>query len=132
MTKKKKPDMVVLHPESMKYPTNVGAPAFTVPDVLRHKQERGVNATHYLETKFEQLKREYFALVQLAEDTNLVYNAKFNFIPVVGKTYHLYMGYTNEPFLTLIGPTEWSTNREKDYLGSFRYTSENIWERVEG
>ena len=123
--------MVVIHPESMEYPTNVGAPAFTVPDVLRHKQERGVNATHYLETKFEQLKREYFALVQLAEDTNLVYNAKFNFIPVVGKTYHLYMGYTNEPFLTLIGPTEWSTNREKDYIGSFRYTSENIWERVE-
>lgn len=126
MTKKKKPDMVVDHPHSMKYPTNVGAPAFTVPDVLRHKQERGVNATHYLETKFEQLKKEYFALVQLAEDTNLVYNAKYNFIPVIGKTYHLYMGYDDRVFLSLIPPESSSW----DHHGSFRYTSENIWERV--
>ena len=55
---KKKPDNVADNPNSLPYPTNVGAPAFTIPDVLKHKNERGVNATHLLETKFEDLKRQ--------------------------------------------------------------------------
>lgn len=123
----KKPDNVVDNPQSMPYPTNVGAPAFTVPDVLRHKQDRGMNATHYLESKFDELKQEYFKLVQMAEDTELVYNAKYAFVPIVGKVYHLYLNYNNELFLSIIEP-ERATWESK---GSFKYTSDNIWERVE-
>ena len=123
----KKPDNVVDNPQSMPYPTNVGAPAFTVPDVLRHKQDRGINATHYLESKFDELKQEYFKLVQMAEDTELVYNAKYAFVPIVGKVYHLYLNYNNELFLSIIEPERvtWESK------GSFKYTSDNIWERVE-
>lgn len=123
----KKPDNVVDNPQSMPYPTNVGAPAFTVPDVLRHKQDRGMNATHYLESKFDELKQEYFKLVQMAEDTELVYNAKYAFVPIVGKVYHLYLNYNNELFLSIIEPERvtWESK------GSFKYTSDNIWERVE-
>ena len=123
---KKKPDNVVDNPNSLPYPTNVGAPAFTIPDVLKHKNERGVNATHHLETRFEDLKRQYFELVSLAEDTELVYNAKYAFIPVVGKTYHLYVGYDDKLFLSIIEPervTYW------DWKGSFRFTADNVWER---
>jgi hypothetical protein len=122
----KKPDNVVDSPSSMAYPTNVGAPAFTVPNVLSRKRERGVNATHQLETKFEQLKEEYFKLVQLAEDTDLVYNAKCNFNPVVGDIYHLYSG--NEGlFLSMISPDQWT----QEFFGSFKLTSEHTWERIE-
>ena len=123
---KKKPDMVVNNPQSMPYPTNVGAPAFTIPDVLKHKNERGVNATHYLETRFEDLKRKYFELVKLAEDTELVYNAKYNFIPVVGKTYHLYVGSDDKLFLSIVEPEKawW------EFKGSFKFTADNIWERI--
>lgn len=121
----KKPDNVVANPMSMAYPTNVGAPAFTVPDVLGRKKERGANATHQLETKFEQLKKEYFELCQLAEDTDLVYNAKCNFNPVVGQTYHLYEG-KDGVFLSMIEPEKWN----KEWLGSFKLTAEHTWERV--
>ena len=120
----KKPDNVVANPGTMSYPTNVGAPAFTVPDVLGRKKERGINATHQLETKFEQLKEEYFKLCQLAEDTDLVYNAKCNFNPVVGKVYHLYEG-NDGLFVSMISPEEWN----KVHLGSFKLTSEHVWER---
>ena len=123
----KKPDMVVDNPQSMPYPTNVGAPAFTVPDVLKHKNERGVNATHFLESRFDDLKKKYFELVKLAEDTELVYNAKYAFIPVVGKVYHLYVGADGKLFLSIIEPervTYW------DCKGSFRYTADNVWERI--
>ena len=127
MLKTKKPDNVVDNPASMPYPTNVGAPAFTVPDVLQHKNERGVNATHYLETKFDQLKQEYFKLVNLAKDTELVYNAKYAFVPVVGKVYHLYVGSDDKLFLSIIEPERVSW----DCKGSFKFTADNTWERTE-
>jgi len=127
MLKAKKPDNVVDNPATMPYPTNVGAPAFTVPDVLQHKNERGVNATHYLETKFDQLKQEYFKLVNLAKDTELVYNAKYAFVPVVGKVYHLYVGYDDKLFLSIIEPERVSW----DCKGSFKFTADNTWERTE-
>ena len=119
--------MVTDKANSLPYPTNVGAPAFTIPDVLRHKNERGINATHHLETRFEELKKEYFKLVSLAEDTELVYNAKYAFIPVVGKVYHLYVGADGKLFLSIIEPgrvTYW------DCKGSFRFTADNVWERI--
>ena len=119
--------MVTDLPASTPYPTNVGAPAFTVPDVLQHKNERGVNATHYLETKFDQLKQEYFKLVNLAKDTELVYNAKYAFVPVVGKVYHLYVGYDDKLFLSIIEPERVSW----DCKGSFKFTADNTWERTE-
>ena len=121
----KKPDQFVVNPASMPYPTNVGAPAFTVPDILKHKTERGINATNALTTRFDELKEEYFKLVQLAEDTSLVYNAEYSFIPVVGKTYYLYIGSTDKLFLSLIEPERASW----EYKGSFRYTYDNVWER---
>ena len=118
--------MVVEEPQLMQYPTNVGAPAFTVPAVLAHKQERGVTATHYFETKFEELREEYFKLVELANDTDLIYNAKYNFIPAVGNIYHLYSGIDGNLFLSIIEPSEW----DMEHKGSFSYTTDNTWIRV--
>lgn len=124
MLKTKKPDNVVDNPATMPYPTNVGAPAFTVPAVLTKKRERGSNARNQLTAKFDDLKKEYFKLAQLTEDTELVYNAKFNFNPVVGQVYHLYMGKEGL-FLSMIEPERWNM----EYHGSFRLTSEHTWER---
>ena len=112
---------------SLTYPSNVGAPAFTVPDVLTHKTEKTNKAVHQLQTKFDELKEEYFRLVELAEDTSLVYNAEYNFVHVVGKVYHLYKS-ERALFLSIIHPTDWSS---MDHQGSFRYTSDATWERIE-
>ncbi|MDB4575843.1 DUF2452 domain-containing protein [bacterium] len=124
-TSKTKPDNVADNPGIMHYPTNVGAPAFTVPDVLGKGKERGITATHQLETKFEQLKEEYFKLVALAEDTQMVYNARCNFIPVVGRVYHLYDSESGL-FLSLIEPESW---QHKKHLGSYKLSSEQTWEK---
>lgn len=121
----KKPDNVVDNPLATPYPTNVGAPAFTVPDVIKKKKERGANATHQFETKFEELKNEYFRLVDLVRDTDLVYSSKCNFNPVVGEVYHLYSGEEGD-FLSMIEPWKW----DKEHIGSFKLTSEHTWERI--
>lgn len=120
----KKTHNIVDNAMSKTYPTNIGAPAFTVPEVLSRKKHRGADATHQLKTRFDQLKQEYFNLCDLAEDTEMVYNARCNFNPVVGKTYHLYEGEMGM-FLSLLAPHEW----DMEHRGSFKLTAEHTWER---
>ena len=127
MTKKKKPDMVTDLPASTPYPTNVGAPAFTLNNIVEFKETRSSNALHHLNTRLEEIKKQYDALVQLAQDTEMIYRAKYGFIPIVGKTYHLYIGYDDNPFLSIVPPNSVTW----DFLGSFLFTTENTWERVE-
>ena len=122
---KKKPDMVVEQPQIMEYPTNVGAPAFTVPDVITHKDKRGKNATNFIQSKFDKIKDQYLYLIELTEDTRLVYNSKYNFIPIVGRKYHLYVGSDGGLFLSMIKPNEWNM----EHVGSFNFSIDNTWER---
>ena len=124
--KKKKPDMVVDNPESMLYPTNVGAPSFIIPDVISHKDTRSKHASDYFKSKLEQIKEEYLGLVELANDTELVYNAKYNFIPTVGNTYYLYVGSDSQNFLSIIEPHEWSMK----FIAAYKFTIDNTWEKI--
>ena len=128
----KKPDNVVYSEEEgyyaskLPYATNVGAPAIKTEDVDVWKQ-RGVNKVNsQLKTKFNELKEEYHRLVDEYRWNELVYTAKFSFEPVIGDTYHLYVGDDGGVFLSLIGPTEW--NRE--CIGSFRLGSDQKWIKI--
>ena len=122
----KKPDNVADNPGLLPYASNVGAPAIRTEDIDGWKQ-RGVNKVNkQLSTKFEELKEEYKKLVEEFQWNELVYTAKFNYEPVIGETYHLFVGNDGAPFLSLIGPDEW--NRE--YIGSFRLDSNQKWIKI--
>ena len=105
------------------YPTNVGAPLIKVENVDIWKQKGISKTNHYLETRLSELKEEYLKLAEEFKWNDLIYNAKFNFEPIIGKTYYLYDGDDNKNFLSLISPTEW--NRE--CLGSFQLNTEQRW-----
>ena len=108
------------------YATNVGAPVIQTDDVDLWKQ-RGVNKVNkQLETKFNELKEEYQRLVDEFKWNDLVYKAKFSFEPVIGETYHLYVGNDGNIFLSLISPNEW--NRE--HFGSFKLDSNQKWVKL--
>jgi len=122
----KKPDNVADNPGLLPYASNVSAPAIRTEDIDAWKQ-RGVNKVNkQLSTKFEELKEEYRRLVQEFQWNELVYTAKFAYEPVIGETYHLYVGNDGAPFLSLIGPNEW--NRE--HIGSFRLDSNQKWIKI--
>ena len=122
----KKPDNVADNPGLLPYASNVGAPAIRTEDIDAWKQ-RGVNKVNkQLSTKFEELKEEYKRLVQEFQWNELVYTSKFAYEPVIGDTYHLYVGNDGAPFLSLIGPDEW--NRE--HIGSFRLDSNQKWIKI--
>lgn len=121
----KVPDNYSPDAHKLEYGSNVGAPAIVVPNTSLFKSERGVNASNFFKQKIEELNAEYQKLVQLANDTEIVYNSKYNFIPRVGQTYHLYE-INDKLILSMIEPHEW----DKKNIGSFKFTADNTWKRV--
>lgn len=108
------------------YASNVGAPVIK-PDNVDSWRQRGVNkVNHHLETRFLELKEEYLKLVDEFKWNDLIYNATFNFEPIVGETYYLYTGKDEVNFISLISPNQW----DKECLGSFQLTAEQKWIKI--
>ena len=133
--KKKRPDLVVFDEEKQRYDaafrpyaTSVGAPQIKLPNNGSWKSSQIYKANKHLKAKYESLKAEYEALLTVLEYNELVTNAKFTFEPLIGETYHLYNNSKEEPFLSIIDPDSCNFN----HLGSFRLTSDYLWEKVEG
>mgnify|MGYP001962778088 CR=1 FL=1 len=119
----KKPDSFAENKSLLPYGDRVGAPSI-VPDNVDVWKDRGINKVNkQLQTKFEELKKEYQRLIEEYEWNELVYKSKFSFEPVIGETYHLYVGKDGKPFLSLIAPDEW----EQEIIGSFTLNSEQKW-----
>ena len=126
---KEKPDNVVFseakgyHAAILPYATNVGAPAIKIDDLVSWKS-RGISAVNKeFESKFNELKLQYEALMAEYQWNEIVYSSRFSFEPVVGEMYHLYQGDDGINFLSLIGPHEWN----KTYLGTFKLNSDKKW-----
>lgn len=129
---KKKPDLVVWDEEKgyyqkiLPYGTNVGAPAINIEDVGGWKKISASEVNKQLKTKFDELKSEYESLVEEYRWNDLIFKADYNFIPVIGETYHLYARENGTIFLSMISPNEW----KMDYVGSFKLTSTQKWKKV--
>ena len=112
----KKPDSVVWDEEKgfyqsiTPYGTDLAAPKIDLPDVGGFKRTGVDRAKKDLSAKLNELKREYEKLIEQASITEMVYSSRFNFEPIVGYTYHLYLDNNGETFLSLIGPSEWVKN----------------------
>jgi hypothetical protein len=135
MSDDKKPDYVVYDEETgtynaalLPYSSGVSAPKITTPDITSWKQTNINKVNHEIKSQFDQLKEQYDAMVKKYEDNQLVYGAKFSFEPIVGEIYHLYKGRKDGlPFLSVIHPTECSW----DFVGTYRLSSEKLWEQIE-
>ena len=126
----KRPDNVVFNEETgvydaskKEYPTNVGAPNFT----LENKDTTlEVKAEKYFNSRLNELKDEYKKLVDEYNWTKLVYEATYSFEPLVGEVYHLYEREDKGIFLSLIHPYQW----KQKYIGSFKQLNNGKWDRV--
>jgi hypothetical protein len=122
----KKPDNVADNPGLLPYASNVGAPAIKVEDISLWKSANVLKVNKQFEAKFNELKLEYKKLVEEYKWNELIYNAKFAFEPIIGHTYHLYIGKDGNVFLSIVNPTEWSY----ECLGSFTLDSNNKWNKI--
>jgi hypothetical protein len=130
----KKPDIVVWDEErgwyasKLSYGSNVGAPAIRPDDVEGWKLTNVKRANDYFKTRFDDLKKEYEKLIDEYRWSELVYTAKYNFEPVIGKSYYLYNDDSGA-FLSLISPNEWNTKSE--FIGTFRMDAQHKWEKCD-
>lgn len=133
MGSKKKPDNIVFDEQNQRYDsalkpyaTNVGGPVITTTDTIAWKNRNIHKVNKQINAKYLELKVEYDAMMAQFQYNNLVYNAKFNFEPLVGSTYHLYRDKQKQPFLSIITPHECNF----DHIGSFRLNADQMWERL--
>ncbi len=129
----KKPDNVVFNEENQKYDaalkpyaTSVGAPVITTVDTIAWKNRSINKVNHKVAAKYLELKNEYDKMMEEFENNKLIFEAKFNFEPIIGETYHLYRRDNNELFLSIIAPNQCNFNS----LGSFYLNVDQIWIKV--
>lgn len=131
--KNDKPDSVVYDLEKgyyqreLTYGSNIGAPSIQLEDVKGWKQIQANVANKQFKSKYEELKSEYQKLIQEVNWNDLVYKSIYNFTPVMGEVYHLYIKEDDTMFLSLISPSEWN----KKYIGSFKLESTQKWIKVD-
>ena len=108
------------------YPKSTLSPQI-IPNDLTSFKSRGVTKVQKaLKQQLKELHEQYTRIVDEFNWNKLVYEAQFNFEPVLGETYHVYQ-IGDEFRLTLIGPSEWSHK----FIGSFRLDSDGRWNVVE-
>ena len=130
--KKKYPDNIVYDEKEgfnaniLPYGSNVGAPSIKVEDIAVWTGVSVNKVNKQFSAKFNELKEEYRKLVEEYQWNDLVYKSKFNFEPVIGENYHLYVGDDGGMFLSLIEPTMW----DREHIGSFTLNSERKWIKI--
>jgi hypothetical protein len=90
------------------------------------------------DVQLEQIREQIDLLARQAqtihnriEISELVYQARMNFKPLVGHTYFLYQNLSNEFFMSLVGPNEWGRGTIPDYCATVRLLADHTWEVVD-
>lgn len=129
----KKPDLVVFNEETQQYDaavkpygTNASAPAIKPLNTATWRNDGVDKVNKQFKSRFDELKKEYEKMMEQFAYNDLVYNAKFNFEPIIGELYHLYNNKRQEAFLSIIAPDQCNFK----HLGSFRLNSQKMWEKV--
>lgn len=129
--KKNKPDRVVwdethetYFAKLLPYASNLSDPIIDIPNIDAFKKKGVDKVTKQFQAELKDLQSRIKSFVEIASETQKVYEAHFKFEPIVGEIYHLYEG-KGKNFLSLVEPSEW----KKQHLGSFRLNSDFKWER---
>lgn len=102
------------------------APAIHLPNVALFKKNKAQTVRQHYETRFEEIKRQYEVMLKEIQINDLIYSAKYSFVPIVGKIYYLYVGIDGY-ILSLIEPERWG---KYQFIGAFRLATNDIWEEV--
>jgi tRNA(Ser,Leu) C12 N-acetylase TAN1 len=116
-----KEDMMKRH--AIAYPMEVGAPKFDLVPVEKEKDQMINIARLSAQQEYDRIM-EVVAVLQKQADgikrrldiTDMVYNAKYNFKIIPGKTYYLiFQKRKSIMILSPMGPNDWSSGPPVDY-----------------
>ena len=112
-------------PNLLPYGIIPSAPAIQLPNVDLFRKNKSQSVSHYFQSRFDELKRHYEEMLNEIYINDIIYRAKYNFVPIVGQVYHLYQN-ESEYILSLIEPERWN---KYTFIGSFRLRSTDVWEK---
>ena len=105
----KKPDLVVFDEDTQQYnaamipyATSASSPVIKPLNTATWRNDGVDRVNKQFKSKFDELIKEYEEMMEQFKYNDLVYNAKFNFEPIIGEIYHLYNNKNQEPFLSII------------------------------
>lgn len=85
--------------------------------------------------KLNLIKEQIELLVNQAQDihdritiSEKIYEAKYNFKPIIGQQYYLYQNDDNAYILSMISPDEWGKSLRYNFLAKARVLSDHTWE----
>jgi hypothetical protein len=129
----KKPDLVVFNEETQQYDaalkpygTSASSPVIKPLNTATWRNDGVQRVNKQFKAQFEEVKKQYESLMEKFTYNDLVYQAKFNFEPIMGEIYHLYNNKKQTSFLSIISPEQCNF----DHLGSFRLNSDKMWEKI--
>jgi hypothetical protein len=124
----KKPARVADNKMTMPYGDNVGAPAFTLPDVQGYKQGQAAEASHRFHSRYEELEQQMKDLMDQAQYNDRLLKANIAFKPIIGRVYYLYEE-NGKDFISMISPNEWGESymKSKMFIGAYKILSDNVW-----
>ena len=111
-------------PNLLPYGIRPSAPAILLPDVDLFKKNKSQTVRNHFQTKFEEIKKQYEELMMEVQINDLIYKARYSFVPIVGHTYYLYKVQEEDYILSLIEPSRWN---KYEYVGAFRLSSNDVW-----
>lgn len=110
-------------------PTNEGHIKGQAREAMKEQTEE------QLKIIFEQMK----VLAQQVQDikkrvmvSDIIYNVKMSFHPVIGKNYFLYEQVNGERYLSLISPQEWGEKMgDQKYIAQVRLNADHTWKIID-
>ncbi|MFN4284861.1 MAG: DUF2452 domain-containing protein [Lacibacter sp.] len=104
--------------------------------VIRHQaltamEEQTNMQLNQIREQIELLARQAQEIVKRKELSLMIYEAKLNFKPVMGHTYHLYEKHDGTYILSMLSPQEWGdASPFKQFIASARLLADHTWVEV--
>lgn len=113
--------------------------------VIRHTREGQIKhkaltaMEEQTQMQLDQIRQQIELLAQQAQAIQkrkdlslLIYDAKLNFRPVIGHTYHLYQKHDDSYLLSMIGPSEWGMGGPfRNFVASVKLLADHTWTEVD-
>jgi len=106
-----------------KYPTSIGSQKF---EEIKIDKSSAKSAQNYFSSRLSELQYEYNKLLDEYKWTKLIYEADYNFQPIIGHKYHLYERENKTLWLSLVSPENWNHK----YIGSFKLLNSGKWVKI--
>ena len=122
------PTRVLENRASSSYIAEYSAPKIELADLGKFQQVRHLNLNKKIETRLEEIKTEYDALVSLHEWNSFVDSFECRIECIIGQDYYLYETEEGKKFLSIIEPESFTIKYK--YHGTTRLNSFGFFEKV--